>query len=418
MRRNLIAAVDLGSYKFSASLGVEDKGELDILDSISEKSSGVKKGKIIDVDKCAEALQILINKLSLRSNEMIKDIYIGISSNGMRISEKSASVNLKEGIVKASDIHRAMERCKRNVEIAEDEDIIDLDINFYKLDNKVLKNEVIGWKGSTLEINFTAVILKKEEIQRIIDVCKASNLNLRGIKSNIMVGKKIFLNNRATLGTKALIDIGATTSDIAIFKDGVLKNISFLPLGGENITKDIEICAKVNHHEAESLKKMYSDKYETFLKEGTMEYLEEGPCKIDKELFYQIINARIEEIIKYVKNQLKNTSYFDGICSIIIYGEGITCYENIFNLIKNEFNAHINIITGEILGLKSIENINSLAIVKDVYDRLKLESNDLNGTKEKPELEVKEDDRKEIEDQGREQMGFIKKIKSFFQDIF
>lgn len=418
MRHILVAAVDFGSYKISASLGSEANEELDILGSVCEKSKGIEKGLIVDEKKCSESLSRVITKLSEKTGEEITDIYVGVSSRNIRISEITASVNLKDGIVKKSDIKRALERCRRSADITDEEEIIDIAIEFYMLDGNIVYDQIIGWKGSTLELNTTVLISNKKQIEKYLNVCRESGLTLRGFKVNILSGKSIFLNGKSAMGVKALVDIGAGTTDIAIFSNGMLKNISSIPLGGENITKDIAICAKIPSLEAENIKKIYADQYETIHKDNSLDKeILVGTTKIDRELFYEVTKARIEEIINYVKIELKNTGYFEGICSIIIYGEGISCYENIDAVVNTHINAKNKVITGEDLGLKNVENITSLAIVKDAYDRLKLVCDNLDHIEERKTKEQYEHNKVNVKEKEKN-LGFMNKLKSYFEEIF
>lgn len=418
MRHSLVAAVDFGSYKLSASLGKDTDGELEILGSVCEKSKGIEKGLIIDENKCIESLKEVIKKLSDQMNKDIDRVYIGISSRNIRISEVSSSINLRDGIVRSSDIKRIIERCKRNTEIAKEEEIIDIAIDFYKLNGKIFYDNIIGLKGSTLELDATILITGKSEVDKYKRICRECGLTLSGFKVNILSGKSIFLSGKSSMGVKALVDIGASVSDIAIFRNGILKSISSVPLGGENITKDLAICASIPNLEAENIKNIYSSSYETIYKDKALDgEIIVGTTKINRELFYEVINARIEEIIKYVNLELNNTGYFEGICSIIIYGDGISCYENVNVVISKEVTMKFKVITGSDLGLRSTKNITSLAIVKEAYDRQKLTCDDFSILEEDFIQELKKDNKSNVNEK-EESLGLMSKLKSFFEEIF
>ncbi len=204
---------------------------------------------------------------------------------------------------------------------------------------------------------------------------------------------------------KALIDIGAGTSDIAIFNNGVLKYISSVPLGGENITKDLSICGNFTLSEAENIKKIYSSTYESLLQE---EEVNVGSAVVPTKLFYEVTKARIEEIVEYINLELKKTSFFEGICSIIIYGDGISCYENVFTVIKEQMDKKIKVINSRCLGMEDFSNISSLSIIKEVYDRLKL-------LYDCPIKEEIEEDEFYVD---KNNLGIMGKFRSFLDEIF
>ena len=147
---------------------------------------------------------------------------------------------------------------------------------------------------------------------------------------------------------------------------------------------------------------MYNDK-------TTDDVIEVGSTKVSKELFYGVTQARLEEIIKYINLELKKTSFYEGICSIIIYGDGLVNYENIVSIVDNTIEKKFKVVTKTELGMKNLADISSLADVKEVYDRLSLKSKEEFKNSYVEEIN---DENKEYEDDEKPK-GFIEKIKKF-----
>ena len=411
----LVAAVDFGSEKLSVSLGKEEDSNFNIIDSLSGTSRGIEKGFIKDKVKCIEDLKMVMKDLSgVAKNETI-DVYAGISARGLRSVEILTSVNSKYGLIRSEDIKRAIERGKRNVVLDKEEDIVDIVINNYILDGKVVCENPIGSAGSTLSLNITVIVGPMDELCLFKEVVTEAGYRFAGFLVNIIAGKQVFVQGKSAVGIRALVDIGGGTSDLAVYEDGTLKYIYSIPVGGNNITKDLSICGEFSISEAEEFKKAYSNKYFTLnndiMRDDEIDF---NSIKVSKTLFYEVTSARIEEILRYVNLDLKNTSFFDGICSIIIYGDGISYYEYIDDMIRDSIEKRTKIITKEKLGIEDSENITSLALVKEVYDRFKLINDNLLNNNE--EIKIKEDN--ENEQIKKEQRGIIKKFKSFLEDIF
>jgi cell division protein FtsA len=187
-------------------------------------------------------------------------------------------------------------------------------------------------------------------------------------------------------------------------------------VGGNNVTKDLAICGKFSVGEAENIKLICSSNYENIYKDESIEDIVDiGTSKVSKTLFYEVTKARLEELLKIVNDGLKNTSYYRGICSIIIYGDGISYYQNIFDLVKK----NTKIITKDYLGMKNSFNVTSLAIVKDVFDNLKLLSENSTEIEEKIEVEYLLNEMKDEKSFEKTKGGIlISKLKSFLKDIF
>jgi len=411
MQNSVIAAVDFGSKKLSASLGIGDQEEVNIIGSCCLPSVGIEKGFITNEVKCQKVLNKLLESLEESTQESINNIYVGISSRGLRTTETSSIVALKDGKVTSNAIKRVMEKGSRKATLIEGEEIVDVVINFFTLDGKVIYENINGWMGNNLEVNVTIIIGPSEELDKFRRIIQDSGYNFKGFIVNILAGKKVFIQEINDFETRALLDIGGGVSDIAIFNNGISKYIGNIPLGGNNITRDISICGEYPLVEAENIKIICASNYESIYRDDTTEELVEiGSSKVPKTLLYEVTKARIEEMLRIVKEELKNSSYYEGLCSIIIYGDGLSYFQNINLLVEKEFKKKIKIITKDYLGIKNASSITSLAIVKEVFDRLSLLKEDLN------KIEVEKINKQDLTEKSDDNL--INKIKGFLGKIF
>ncbi|MCI6188827.1 MAG: cell division protein FtsA, partial [Clostridium sp.] len=319
MQDILITVVDFGSKKLSVSLGKSRGTEVEIIASQNVPSKGgIKKGIVEDVNICKNSLVEVLKKLEWLSGEKVDGIYAGISSKNLRIIEGDGEVALKEGMVREEDKKNVIEDAKENLSLGEGEEIVDTLVNFYTLDGRRIDEEIDGSLGNNLKVNITLVLGLQNELDKYRKIVKEAGYQFNGFVVNIIGGKNIFLYDDKSNGIHAIVDIGAEITDIAVFNNGILKYISSIPLGGENITKDLSICGKYSLIEAENLKNIYSKNYESMYNDtATNDIIEAGSTKVSKKLFYEVIQARLDEIIKYINLEIKKTSFYEGICSII-----------------------------------------------------------------------------------------------------
>ena len=259
---------------------------------------------------------------------------------------------------------------------------------------------------------------KKKEIDKYYELFNETKYKIEFIKLNILAGKQIFLNEKNSIGDIALIDVGAADIDIAIFNNGIPKNIASIPLGGNNISNDLAICGDISFSEAENLKKIYSSNYKSIYEDDSInDEIKVGTTKVSKELFYKVTNARIEEILNHINMELKKTGHYDRICSIILYGDGLSYFEDINEIVGNIFEVKAKIINKSDLGIKNSENITSLAIAKEVYDRLNL-LGDNSKILTSDSIEKKKVIETENVDNDESKNHILKKFKDFFEKIF
>ena len=417
MQDILITVVDFGSKKLSVSLGKSKGTEVEIIASQNVPSrGGIKKGIVEDVNICKNSLVEVLKKLEWLSGEKVDGIYAGISSKNLRIIEGDGEVALKEGMVREEDKKNVIEDAKENLSLGEGEEIVDTLVNFYTLDGRRIDEEIDGSLGNNLKVNITLVLGLQNELDKYRKIVKEAGYQFNGFVVNIIGGKNIFLYDDKSNGIHAIVDIGAEITDIAVFNNGILKYISSIPLGGENITKDLSICGKYSLIEAENLKNIYSKNYESMYNDtATNDIIEAGSTKVSKKLFYEVIQARLDEIIKYINLEIKKTSFYEGICSIIIYGDGLVNYENVTSIVNENFKKKCKIVTKTKLGMKNLSDISSLAGVKEVYDRLNLideEKIEIEKSKEEDNNNYVEETKEEYEE-DKKPKGFIEKIKKF-----
>ena len=401
-----LAAIDFGSKKISISLGKGNDEDIDIIGSYVRNSEGINKGIITDEEKCCQSLRELIKEVNNNLSNKLDKVYVGISSRNIRLVEATIRVNLYDGEVRRADIDSAIEKVKLDTILNDGEEIVDVVINFFNINDNVVRENIIGQKANIISINFTILIGSSEELDKYKRIVTNCGLIIEGFVPNIFSGRKVFLNDKTSLGSKAIIDIGAGTSDIALFNHGILKYISSVSLGGENISKDLSICGKCTLSEAEKIKNIYSNTYETISKEN--DDINIGDTTVPTDLFYEVSKARIEEIVEYINLELKKSSFFEGICSIIIYGDGINHYENVFLLIEKQFDKKVKVIDCNCLDMDNFSNISSLAIIKDMYDRLNLLY----------DYSIREEFKEEENYVKKHNEGIIGKLKNFLDEIF
>lgn len=417
MHNENIAAVDFGSKKLSISLGKMKGNSLEIQGYLSSNSKGIEKGLIKDQEECNKVFGNLIADFEKKIGESIEGVYAGISTRNIRIKEALPEVSLEEGKVRFKDYNKAIEKGKKMIELHEDEEIVDFITNFFILDENPIFDSVIGWMGQRLKVNVTYFIGRKEDVEKFKKVITNSGKVFKGYILNIYSGKQVFLNGENSDGVRVLVDVGSGISDYIILKNGIIKEIGNVLVGGNNITNDLAICGEYSKSEAENIKVICSDNFETLYENREeKDTIIIGTNEVSKTFLYEVTKARLDEILKLINSKLKNSSYYEDICSIILYGDGITYYENIEKMLNDEFEKKVKAITNEYLGMKNSLNITSLAIVKEVSDRLYLLKED---TKREKEIEYLLKEKKETKQpKVDEDNSIVHKIKKVLGDIF
>ncbi|MGL5416591.1 MAG: cell division FtsA domain-containing protein [Clostridium sp.] len=424
MQEFLITAVDIGTHKISASMGLSRKGEdVEVLGSSCVNVRGVENGVIVNEDKCRIYFEEALSKLEEKTGKKINEIYFGLPVSDIKHYEIPAQIVI-EDIVKVKDIKKILDEVKAKIDPQEGYEIADIIINYYKLDGKSSVNTVVSKKGVVLELNLSVIQVKSEILNTYRKLIRGTKYSIKGFLINQIALRKIFFSEKMLKEDLALVQIGNSFTEISVIEKKGLKELISIPLGGKNITNDLSICLALPLFEAENIKEEFSSNYKSAMKDkGSKEVVIKGK-NVDKELFYNVCEARIEEILNYVKNELKKARNYNDICSIILCGDAITNFQGVNEVVHQKFkDKKIMLATKNDFGMQNISNITSLAIVKEVHDRLELiyEEN-LNFTRQFNVKETEEESyKKEKEERQKresENKSIIGRLKSFLGDMF
>ncbi len=328
---DFIAAIELSSSKISGIAGMKNSdGSIQVLAYASEDASPfIHKGVIYNIDKTALALTSIINKLESQLNNSIAKVYVGIGGQSLRTVKNAVSRVLDEEGVISQELTDSI--CDENIEIPlADMSVLDVAPQEYKIDNTQYTDPV-GVAGRHITGQFLNIVARaslKKNLEYSFTQAKveiADDL----LVAPIALAKAVLTENEMRSGC-ALVDFGAGTTTILIYKNNILRYLSVIPLGGNTITRDITTL-KIEVEEAENLKLKYGDAL--FQEDEETETpatctLEDGRT-IELSQLNNIIGARTEEILANVWNQLKLSCYEDKLFSGVVFTGGGSNLKNI-----------------------------------------------------------------------------------------
>ena len=325
-----IAAIELGSSKITGVAGKKNSdGSMQVLAYAQEDSSTfIRKGVIFNLDKTAQSLTSIINRLEGELKNSIAKVYVGIGGQSLRTVRNVVSRDLEEEAIISEELVSAIG--DENIAIpVVDMDILDVAPQEYKVGNNLQANPV-GLVGSHIEGRFLNIVARASVRKNLEHCFQQAKIDIADQLIAPLVTANAVLTESERRSGCALIDFGADTTTISVYKDNILRFLTVLPLGGNSITRDITTL-QMEEEEAERLKKAYGDA----LYEEDPEQ-EEATCKLDDDNriikvadLNNIIEARAEEIVANVWNQIQLSSYEDKLLAGIILTGGAANLKNL-----------------------------------------------------------------------------------------
>ena len=362
MPREFIVAIELGSSKMTGIAGKKNvDGSISVLAVVREDSTScIRKGVVYNIDKTVLCLTNIVNKLEATLKTKIAHVYVGVGGQSIRSVKNVIIKDLPTDTIVTQQMVDELMDANRNMTYP-DLEILNAAVQEYKVDAQY-QLDPVGIQCAHLEGNFLN-ILGRKAFYRNLNKC----FDDAGIAiAEMFLAPLALADNVLTEAEKRagclLVDLGADTTTVSVFYKNILRHLAVIPLGGSNITKDLE-SLQVEDADAEKMKLKYSSAYTDNADiDSTLLYPIDEDRSVESRKFIEIVEGRIEEIIENIWFQVPNEFADKLLGGIILTGGG----SNMKN-IELAFRKHTHIDKIRIAKFGSL-TINSTAPVITNHD--------------------------------------------------
>ncbi len=331
-QEQLAVGLDIGTTKIVAMLGTKNEyGKLEIVGVGKSISQGVHRGVVNNITQTIQSIQAAAHEAEAISGKKITSVVVGIAGQHIRSlhhSDYITRTNADE-VIDEADIERLKNQVFKLVMLP-GEEIIHVLPQEYKVDGQAEIKEPIGMYGGRLEANFHVVVGQVSSIRNIARCVKSAGLDFGGITLEPLASADAVLSQEEKEAGVALIDIGGGTTDLAIFKDGIIRHTAVIPFGGNVITEDIKEGCSIIEKQAELLKIKFGSAWPGENKDNEIVSIPglrgRDPKEITLKNLSKIIHARVTEIIEQVYAEIKNYGHEEQkkklIAGIVLTGGG------------------------------------------------------------------------------------------------
>jgi cell division protein FtsA len=333
MEKNISVGLDIGTTKIVAMVGSRNEfKKLEILGIGKSQSLGVHRGVVNNITQTIESIKYAIEEARVESGKQhIKEVVVGIAGQHIRSLQHSDYITREnpDKVIDNNDIDELINQVYKLVMLP-GEEIIHVLPQDFKVDGQSEIKEPIGMYGGRLEANFHIVVGQVSSIRNIGRCIKSAGLEMGDITLEPLASADAVLSDEEKEAGIALIDIGGGTTDVAIFKDGIIRHTAVIPFGGNVITEDIKEGCSIMGNQAEQLKIKFGSAWPGENKETEIVaipgLLGRDPKEISLKTLSKIINARVVEIIEQVYLEIKNYGHEEAkkklIGGIVLTGGG------------------------------------------------------------------------------------------------
>ncbi|KTT13566.1 cell division protein FtsA [Pseudacidovorax intermedius] len=323
--KDLVVGLDIGTAKVMAVVAeVLPGGELKLAGLGVAPSNGLKRGVVVNIDATVQSIQQALKEAELMADCKIGRVYTGITGSHIRGINSSGMVAVKDREVSTTDVARVVETA-RAINISSDQRLLLVEPQEFVIDGQDVK-EPIGMSGMRLEAKVHIVTGAQSAAENIIKCVRRCGLEVDQLMLNPLASSlAVLTEDERELGV-CLVDIGAGTTDVAIFTNGAIRHTAVIPIAGDLITSDIAMALRTPTKDAEDIKVENGFAKQLLADPETQVEVpglgDRGPRMLSKQALAGVIEPRVEEIFQLVQQVVRESGYEEVLSSGVVLTGG------------------------------------------------------------------------------------------------
>jgi len=313
-KEKIIVGLDIGSSKVTTLIAVPRADGLDPIGIGVAESKGLKKGVVVNIEAAVQSIRKSVAEAETMAKCDAEQVYVGLSGSHIRScnSQGAVPVGARSREITSDDVRRVIENA-RAIPLTPDREIIHILPQEFTVDEQTGIADPLGMVGTRLEVNVHIVTSSTTAAQNIVTAVNRSGLLVGDtVLEQMAAGESVLSEDEKELGV-VLVDIGGGKSNVAIYHHGAVRHTVVVPVGGEHFTNDIAVGLRTSIPEAERLKReqgsataSVSDQDHVFEITGMGA---RQPRAIAHTVLSDILQPRAEEIIHFVRNEIRSAGY-------------------------------------------------------------------------------------------------------------
>ena len=323
--KDLVVGLDIGTAKVMVVVAeVMPGGELKLAGFGVAPSSGLKRGVVVNIEATVQSIQQALREAELMADCKITRVYTGITGSHIRGLNSSGMVAVKDKEVTPADVARVVETAKA-INISTDQRLLLVEPQEFVIDGQDVR-EPIGMNGLRLEAKVHIVTGAQSAAENILKCVRRCGLDVEQLMLNPLASSlSVLTDDERELGV-AVVDIGAGTTDVAIFTNGAIRHTAVIPIAGDLITSDIAMALRTPTKDAEEIKveagfakQLLTDAESQVEVPGLGD---RGPRMLSRQALAGVIEPRVEEIFSLVQQVIRESGYEEVLSSGIVLTGG------------------------------------------------------------------------------------------------
>jgi len=325
---NIITVIDVGSAKTVALVAEVTDAGLRYRGHGFAESKGTRKGVIVDLDKAVSAVQKAMEEAEAVSSLPLESATVGISGAHIRSVNSQGGITLgtRARDISKEDVRLAVEKA-RSITLPDDRQIVHLLPREFIIDGQAGVREAAGMMARMLEVHVHVITASTTAVQNVITVLNRAGMQVDDtVYEALAASDAVLRSDERELGA-AVVDIGAGSSDVVVFREGVVTHSAVIPIGGDHFTNDVAVGLRTPLADAERIKRLFGNACVESIPEGNeieVPSVNERPSRLmQQRLLGEILEPRARELMEMLRDNLQQSGELEQLgAGVVLTGGG------------------------------------------------------------------------------------------------
>jgi len=319
MKEDIIAGLDIGSTAVRLVVGQRvNRGEgekLQIIGAVSVPAEGINRGMVNSIEDATSSVSACLEKAERLIGVPLNSVWVSINDSHIKATKSQGvvAVGKSDGEISEDDVERAIEAA-RAMSVPPNYEILHVIPVKFTVDSQEDIKDPIGMSGIRLEVETLIIQGLSSQIKNLTKAIYRTGFDIEDLVLSPLAAAEAVINNKQKELGAALVNIGSSTTGLAVYEEEELLHTAVLPIGSEHITSDVAIGLRCPINLAERIKLEYgSAKSDQFSKKDEIdvselakeEEVDDEIGVVSRKYISEIIEARVEEIFEKVDEELK-----------------------------------------------------------------------------------------------------------------
>ena len=346
-QKELIVGLDIGTSKITCMVAESlPDGTLNVVGLGTQGTNGLKRGVVVNIEATVEAISKVVQEVEVMADCKIRDVFTGIAGSHIRSFNSNGMVAIKDREVTPIDVERVIE-VARAMPIPADQQILHILTQEFIIDGQDGVREPIGMSGVKLETKVHIVTGAVSAAQNVIKCVRRCGLEVVDLILQPLASSYATLSDDEKELGVCLVDIGAGTTDIAVFTRGAIRHTAVLPVAGDQITNDIAMALRTPTAEAEEIKIHHGVAMHTLADPEEMIEVpgvgDRPSRRLSRQALADVIEPRVSEIYELVQAELRRSGYEELLSSGIVLTGGSADMAGMVELGEDVFHMPVRV---------------------------------------------------------------------------